>query len=293
MITARTLMIVVAIAATSWTLGLNVPRSLAQEDAPKKEPDPAVEEDEEIPLLQEAIQLLEDADLNSLLEDRKLLQNLGDLQDQLPDTDTIMNEAQKRLLDLQASGDLPSEEIKAAASKVLDHPSQDSKDPVSGTSVLGPKPKKAVRQLDAAEQDKTIKIDTYGSMTIDYEKRVMVFKEDVVVTDEEFEIECDVLNVYLDEEMQVKRAIALGKMVIIKGEDPDGIPLEAHCQEAIYEGDRIILRGWPEISNAGRTIKAKSAKTEMGFDIREDDALKPWVDGPFDGALKKPSEKKP
>ena len=113
------------------------------------------------------------------------------------------------------------------------------------------------------------------------------------MTDDEFEIECDDLDVYLDEQNQVKRAIASGEMVVINGEDPEGNPLEARCKRAIYEGDRIILRGWPEISNAGRSLKAKSAKTVMGFEIGEGDALKPWVSGPFDGALKKPSEEKP
>ena len=175
--TRKSFLLVVAycFAATgTWTLST---AQTQESDVPAKAPDAVPKEDEEIPLLEEAIQLLEDADLNSLLEDRQLLQDLGDLQEKLPDTDTIINEAQKRLLDLQASGDLPSEEIKAAVSKELDHPSQDNKEAVSGTSVLGPQPKKAVRQIGASEeeQNKTIKIDTYGSMTVDYKKRVMSF----------------------------------------------------------------------------------------------------------------------
>ena len=118
----------------------------------------------------------------------------------------------------------------------------------------------------------------------------MVFKEDVVVRDAEFEIQCDVLDVFLDEDMKVKRAIASGKMVVITGADRDGNPMDARCQRAIYEGDRITLRGWPQISSVGRTIKARASTTVMGFDIGEDESLDYWVKGPVDGALKKPKK---
>ena len=285
MISARATMIVVALITTGCLLALNTPQAWAQET-------PA-SDDEDSSLLNEAIQLLEDADLRSLLEDRQLLQDIGDLQEKLPDKDAVINEAQKRLLDLQASGQIPSEEIKEAAKAVLDHPSQDLTVASSGSDVLGPEPKKAPRKLDEAAAEKTINFKTYGGMHMDYKKRVMVFEEDVVVTDDEFEIQCDLLDVHLDETDQLERAIATGKMVIINGKDSEGNPMEARCQRAIYDGHSIVLRGWPEISNGGRTIKAKSAKTVMGFDIEENDELKPWVDGPIDGDLKKPAEKKP
>ncbi len=264
--------------------------ALASNQLPAQDAEDA--EDEE--LLREAVQLIEAAKEASDLEDRQILQ---DLENKIPGSSELLKGAANRL-----QKELRSSPATGAPSETTTHPAQKSDTPVSATDVLGQPPTKAPSTV-AKDESKLIDIRTYGSITTDLKNRIFILKEDVHVREDKIDIRCDKLEVHFHEMLDddgdaksngdnglgdVKEAIATGGMVIISGKDQDGNPVEARCKRAVMRGDKVYLRGRPEIRSAGKTIRATSERTHMIF--TKGDGLNAEVIGPTDTVLTKPEK---
>jgi hypothetical protein len=254
------------------------------------------EADEDLDLLKEAIQVLEKAKLSDELKDRRILQ---DLEDKLPDADKIIDLTKARIKNLQAKGLITKDALSKAASVVGADVKEVQEENEVSTGVLGPAPKKAIK-FSPTEAGDDITIENSRQFAGNLDTGILVFEEDVVmhVQRDNMTVLCEKLEVRLDETAKekdgkmggVKTAIASGPMVVINALNDKGEPVEARCQLAIYEKDRIYLRLWPEVSMPGRLLKAQDKAAYIELLIGEDGEIEPRIHGKIKITIKKPED---
>ena len=254
------------------------------------------EDDEDLDLFKEAVQLLEKAKLSDELKDRRILQ---DLENKLPDADEVIDLAKAHAKELQAKGIIAKDTLSKAAAVVGTDIKETEEANASSTGVLGPAPVKA-KKIGPTEVGGNITIENTRQFAGNLDDGILVFEEDVVMNIEKdnLTVRCDKLEVHLDNSedekdgngRSVKTAIATGRMVVINALNEKGEPMEARCQLAIWEKDRMYLRLWPEVSMPGRLLKAQDKAAYIEAVVGEDGKIDPRIHGRIKITLKKPDD---
>ena len=269
-----------------------------------------VEDQEDKDLLNKAIDLLETAKLDDVLQERRLLQEL-DLE-AIPDAEGAIEQAKAKLKELQESGVIPPEVINKVAGEgaKLGLGGTEDETPAAANDLIGAAPKKAVKALPDDGSD-IITIENSKQFTGDLKEGIMVFEGDVLVTNGGPDVEmpltlrCDKLTAYLEDEKGeeanevqkkgsvggLRSAVATGRMVVINTKvlnekTGEWEPVEARCQEAVFDGDKLYLYKWPELNMPGRMMKAKDSSAYVEATMGKDGMFKPQ--GAFKISLKKP-----
>ncbi len=148
--------------------------------------------------------------------------------------------------------------------RTVDPPNRDPADPPDDASpsddLLSPAPAKA--EPDGVFRFVTIRCS--GRTLLDLKEFVVVYQEDVVLEHPEFRLTCDELVVYRGEgDGEIKRAVATGRMVVIKRRNPEGVLEEARCRKAIFENDQLVLLEYPQIRRDRVLARATSPRTKL------------------------------
>ncbi len=244
-------------------------------------------EEEDVDLLKQAMELLEEAKLSDVLDERRILQDLE--LDELPDKETIIREAKEHLkeLQLQAQGVITQDALDQVADVVNEEPREEK---ASSTDVLGAPPEKAIK-ISPPEENDMITIENSEKFAGSAEDGILVFQGDVLAgISSDLTMRCDKLEVHLDEaQKEAKLAIATGRMVVIEGSSEKG-PVEARCQYAVYKGDVMYLRLWPEVSMSGRLLKAQDKDAYIKLVVDENKNLDYEIFGHITTSIRKPEE---
>lgn len=224
-------------------------------------------------------------------------QSKVDLSKSQAQAQTLLNQAKKELkaqgIDTDAlSIKLPILDPLAKAPKPLpvkpatsEKPSTIVKEttPKQALSTPAPKPVKSnqptftVPSYDPKNPPTNITLGAPDSLSVfDNEKRVAVFTKNVYLKHPNFEIWCDQLQVYMEEQKAtanrnsdttggIRIAIATGKKVSLRKMGDDGKYRLGQCTKATYNAKSkiLVLSGYPQIANGQNLIKATDAKTKM------------------------------
>jgi len=146
-----------------------------------------------------------------------------------------------------------------------------------------PKKKKKI----ATKQDKKlpIKWSAKGLSAINNQKTIKLIK-DVVVTQGNLRLDSDKATVYLDEQDEVKKVVATGRVKVVKEAEEKKDKISARGQEAIFynETQMIVLKGRATLWRGGDVIKGKQISYNLVSGMITVDSVEGVV---------KPEEKKP
>lgn len=108
-----------------------------------------------------------------------------------------------------------------------------------------------------------VRVIAMGEAEFTGEGNLVIFRRDVSVNHPDFDLKCDVLHVYLNEEGEMERAVATGYVQIVKkGTKSSQI---GKARRAIYlpQTEDIELREWPQVQHGKNLHIARAADTKM------------------------------